>query len=453
MYKMFGVFMSSALILIFAVTLFPAHILEAQTSSEYEAKLRQEEAQLQAEIESLNKDVGRIEGQKSSIEQAIALIDAQIRALQAKIRLSSLTINNLSKDIGSKTNTVSELEDKLVRSQSSLANLMRRTDQNDAISLPEILLKDGSLSDFFVEVDSFQTLKGSLNIMMDQVRNYKAQTQEEKENLEGRKTKEANARASLQANQDLVDVKKKEQARLLSIKKGELNTYQQYVSEKQARISQIRSALFDLEGTDGIPFGDAYDYAVEAGKATGVRPAFILAILTQESDLGKNLGSCLVTDLSTGDGQGKNTGNPFQRVMYAPRDTTPFETLPQGLEKIGVPHLYRVHLLQHIILTVDLVVEWGHRNLSHQHGNFSKNVSVRQWVFLLIRQIHGIHIMRLQLLRFICQILGQEHRLILLKKMQHVVIIPDPHVIQIENHPIHFTENRWLKKQTLYRQP
>jgi len=325
--------MSSALILIFAVTLFPAHILEAQTSSEYEAKLRQEEAQLQAEIESLNKDVGRIEGQKSSIEQAIALIDAQIRALQAKIRLSSLTINNLSKDIGSKTNTVSELEDKLVRSQSSLANLMRRTDQNDAISLPEILLKDGSLSDFFVEVDSFQTLKGSLNIMMDQVRNYKAQTQEEKENLEGRKTKEANARASLQANQDLVDVKKKEQARLLSIKKGELNTYQQYVSEKQARISQIRSALFDLEGTDGIPFGDAYDYAVEAGKATGVRPAFILAILTQESDLGKNLGSCLVTDLSTGDGQGKNTGNPFQRVMYAPRDTTPFGDIATRLGK------------------------------------------------------------------------------------------------------------------------
>lgn len=302
----------------------------AQTSAAYEAQLREEERQLQAEVEALNKDVTRIQGQKSSIEQAIALIDAEIKALQAKIRLRTLTIEGLTKDIGGKAKTVSELEGKLDRSQASLANLVRRTDQNDAMSLPEILLKGGVISDFFIEVDSFQTLKGSLNSMMDEVKVYKEQTEEEKASLEDRKAKETDARKALEADRKLVDKKKAEQAQLLAIKSGELKTYQQYVSEKQARISQIRSALFDLRGADGIAFGDAYDYAVQASKATGVRPAFILAILQQESDLGKNVGNCL---LSSDDGSGVsvNSGKRFTNVMKPNRDVEPFKQITQGL--------------------------------------------------------------------------------------------------------------------------
>lgn len=306
----------------------------AQSSAqEYEAKLRDEEAKLQAEIDLLAKDVTSLQGQKKGIEQAIALIDAQIKEAEAKIRLRTLTINNLTKDIGVKSESINSLEDKLGRSQEALSGLIRRTHEHDATSLPQMLLSGKSFSDFFVEIDSFQTIKGAVNLMMDDVRDFKAQTQEEKTTLEDRKAKEADARAAVEAQKKIVESKKKEQAQLLSIKSGQLKTYQQFVADKQARIGQIRSALFDLRGSEGIPFGDAYDYAVEASKATGVRPAFILAILTQESDLGKNVGSCLMTDSTTGDGVGKNSGSAFQRVMAAPRDSVPFLTITSRLGK------------------------------------------------------------------------------------------------------------------------
>lgn len=318
----------------FAFVVFaPQTLVFAQSTADYEAKLREEEKKLQEEINLLTQDVTKLQGQKTTIEQAIALIDAQIKEAQAKIRLRTLTIDGLTKDIGSKASSIQELEGKLGRSQVSLANLIRRTNEGDSTSLPVMLLSGKEFSEFFVEVDSFQTVKKSLGLMMDDVRNFRNQTASEKADLEARKAREADARAAIQVEEKLIQSKKAEQAELLSIKNGQLKTYQQFVAEKTARISQIRSALFELRGTDGIPFGDAYDYAVEASKNTGVRPAFILAILTQESDLGKNVGSCLMTDSATGNGQGKNTGNPFQRVMAAPRDSVPFLAITARLGK------------------------------------------------------------------------------------------------------------------------
>jgi membrane-bound lytic murein transglycosylase B len=62
-----------------------------------------------------------------------------------------------------------------------------------------------------------------------------------------------------------------------------------------------------------------------------VPAALILAILTQETNLGENQGSCYVKDLATGNGVGKNTGRAFNKVMAAPRDTTPFQTITESL--------------------------------------------------------------------------------------------------------------------------
>ena len=38
-----------------------------------------------------------------------------------------------------------------------------------------------------------------------------------------------------------------------------------------------------------------------------------------------------MTNLETGDGAGKNTGSPFQKVMKAPRDTEPFRKITDTL--------------------------------------------------------------------------------------------------------------------------
>jgi membrane-bound lytic murein transglycosylase B len=101
-------------------------------------------------------------------------------------------------------------------------------------------------------------------------------------------------------------------------------TYADVLKERQQKAANIRAALFALRDSAAIPFGTALAYAKSVEKTTGVRAAFLLAIITQESDLGKNVGSCLMSNSETGDGSGKNTGTLFEQVMKAPRDTVPF---------------------------------------------------------------------------------------------------------------------------------
>lgn len=94
----------------------------------------------------------------------------------------------------------------------------------------------------------------------------------------------------------------------------------------------IRSALFALAGgSAAIPFGDALKYAEFAGAQTGVRPAFLLAILTQETNLGANVGSCYLSDADTGAGVGINTGTKIANVMKPGRDVEPFISITKSL--------------------------------------------------------------------------------------------------------------------------
>ena len=317
----------------------PAAILAQELTASERAELERQLADLEREMQKTQATIDNLSAQGASLQRDIAILDGEIKRARLKVQTAEAEIRALAAGIVVHTRTIGTLSEKMIREQDSLAQILRKTDAIDDYTLVEAVLSGAEISDFFGDLDTFASIKQAMRTSFEELRATKAETQEERAGLESQKTDQEILRSALVLAQREVEAKEAEKKKLLAETKGQESLYRGLKSSQEQTAAQIRAKLFPLRDTSGIQFGDAVRYAQAASARTGVRPALILAILSQESDLGKNVGQCLITDLATGDGKGKNTGTPFPGTMKAPRDTVPFERLMKaaGRDPLNTP--------------------------------------------------------------------------------------------------------------------
>lgn len=305
----------------------PVAILAQELTASERAALERQLADLEREMARTQATIDALAQEGNSLKRDIAILDGQIKKAKLKVQATETEIRALSAGIVLHGRTIGSLTEKMEREQASLAQIIRKTDAIDDYSLIEAVLSGREISDFFGDLDSYASVKQAMRTSFEELRATRLETEREKAGLEDQRTDQEILRAALVLDQQAVQAKEAEKRKLLAETQGQESQYRQLKSSQEQTAAQIRAKLFPLRDTSGIQFGDAVRYAQAASARTGVRPALILAILSQESDLGKNVGQCLITDLATGDGKGKNTGTPFPGTMKAPRDTVPFERL------------------------------------------------------------------------------------------------------------------------------
>lgn len=282
------------------------------------SRLTAEYNSLQKEIADLQKNLDSLVLQKNTLKGDVSLLTAQIAKAEKEIKQRGITLANLNSEIKQKVANISSLEARIESDRSLLANLLKKKDQNEVEPIFYLLLSSKDLSGLMTDVDNIGSINQGLQDLFAELRGVKTATQKEKDVLDLKKNQELDAKYEVEQKKKLIAQDEAEKKNLLNLTVKTESNYQTVLADRQRRAEVIRSALFDLRDAGGISFAKALEYANYAGGKTGVRPAIILAILSQESDLGKNIGSCYVSNLTTGDGVGKNTGSPFQRVMYAP---------------------------------------------------------------------------------------------------------------------------------------
>mgnify|MGYP003542899458 CR=1 FL=1 len=319
-----------AIVLAFVFIFTPVITVLALTDQE-RAVLEAELKVLEAEIAEKEKLLSQQKQQTGSISRDVSILTNQIEQAKLSIKAKNLQINKISEEIGNKEEVIETLDEKIEREKESLAQLLRKTNEINDTSLIHIILSNESLSEFYVDLDSFQSIKEDIRASVAEIEQVQGITAEEKKALEDKKNAEMDTKASLEDSKKKVELNEQEKKRLLSVSKGKESEYQTVLADRQKRAAAIRSALFQLRDSGAIPFGDALAYAESAQKKTGVRPAIVLAVLEQESNYGANVGSCYLKDPITGAGVGKNTGTPFSNVMKPSRDVTPFLAITKKL--------------------------------------------------------------------------------------------------------------------------
>ncbi len=304
-----------------------SQISRAQTTAEVDARRAQLQAELEEEEREIAKQVELLKAKQrdtATVAGEVELLKSQIAKSQAGINAKRVAIQRLDADIAAREGKIKTLSAKITQQQASLAELLRQVRDTQELSLVEVVLDNRGLTEVFADVDDAIAIEGALKLAFDEMRADQAEAREEQVQLAKKKDAELDAQMAIEQEKKLVEKREADKQALLAIKKDEEKAYQKILEERQRRAAQIRAALFALRDTAAIPFGKALEYATAASKKTGVRPAFLLAILKQESDLGANVGQCLLKNVNTGAGIGKNTGRAFPNVMKPDRDVPPF---------------------------------------------------------------------------------------------------------------------------------
>lgn len=309
-----------------------AQTINPSLVGERRAELEAELAELEAQIEGFRGVIQEKQKERTSLERDVAILDAQIEKSRLEIRARNLTIGRLANSIGEKSSLIALLDQKIENEKASLAELLRKVYELDQASLVELMLSYETLSDFFVDFDNFDTVQIALQFSFGEIRRTQTVAGEERSSLEERKTEEVQLRALQEFEKQRTEQREAEKQSILKVTKGQEAEYQKILSGREKDAAKIRTELFLLQGSAAIPFEKAVEYANTAFQLTGVRPAFILGVIAQESNLGENVGQCLLTNQpKKGDGKGINTGRIFSGVMKPNRDVDVFMSVTQKL--------------------------------------------------------------------------------------------------------------------------
>ncbi len=311
-----------------------------QLSDAERTQLEKERSQLLSEIAALESQIQAQKANSASLGRDISVLELEIKKKQTEIAEKNKRIAQLGKNITQKQNTIKSLTDELGREQSSFKQLIRKENALQDYNFIELFFSAQSISAFYEDLDNFNQVKEALTGSAQTIKSVREKTDSEKRQLEEEKNKENDVKYALETDKKQVEQKKGEKNTLLTASKAQEKTYAQVQADKRAKVAAIEARLFNLRDQGAIPFGEAYKMAKAASEKTGVRTAFILATLQQESAMGANVGSCYLTDDVTGSGVKISTGVAVLSVMKPTRDVAPFLEITKALGRD--PHKTRV---------------------------------------------------------------------------------------------------------------
>jgi len=325
----------SILILTFALGVLPNLFSLAQMNPQEERQsLEKELKELVEKITQYEKDITKTAEEKKTLQNQIYSLRKRIEQLDLQIRQSNLIIKDLGFQIKDTEGSIEKTSLEIERSRQKLANILRLIYEEDQRSIIEILVSEPKLSNFFDNLIALESLSSKNQELLEDIKALKSDLGGQKESLSEEKedTEKVAKIKALQKQQS--EEARKEQEQILKMTEAQ---YQKSLKEKQEaekKAAEIRDRLFELVGVPEakVPtFGEALEVAKYAAGLTGIRPAFLLAILQQESAIGKNVGQCYLVNPATGQGVRVSTGGKEPRIMHPTRDVPPFLIITKEL--------------------------------------------------------------------------------------------------------------------------
>lgn len=303
---------SGALLLALILVLLPSDQLLSQVPNgsltpEERSTLTQQLEALEAEAAKLDKEITNTQTEARTLANEVKIIDKEIKKKELEIRRLSIVIQQTQTDIKKKAASINQAKGKIGGAQKSLSASVKQLSQEDADNLLILMLKNDSLSDFFLVLNNHEQIQENLQTSLGNLREYKISLEKEKDELIEYQKGQEDTKSIQEINRRSLADKRKERDQLLKLTQGKESLFQQLLSQKKTDIAAIKNKLFYLQQA-GITAEQALAAAKAAAGRTGIRTAFLLALL--EVETGKQFENRQITV-----GHNLGTGN-WKRDMY-----------------------------------------------------------------------------------------------------------------------------------------
>jgi len=264
----------------------------AKISEQQREDLKKKLQEIQNKIEVYNGQIRQKQNDAVSLQREVGILDAQAEQAQLEIQQTELAINQLNMEIDDRVQEMSGYQEKIDSKKEILAECLRAIYEYDQTSLSEIILTKDSFSDFFNAMQSIESLQTEVQGIVNDLNSLKKGIEDQKSALEDQRNDQSALAMLQQAQRRFIEQQEQKKNDLLQQTKGQEAIFKKLMDKANSDVASIKNQLYKLDDVGvSMTFQEALNHAEFAASKTGVRPAFLLAILKKETSWGTNVGT------------------------------------------------------------------------------------------------------------------------------------------------------------------
>jgi murein DD-endopeptidase MepM/ murein hydrolase activator NlpD len=203
-------------------------------------RLEKEIASYQAQLEDLGKQKTSLDGSIKSLDLTRKKLNADINVTQNKIDKTNLTIKNLSKDIGSK-------EESIENNVEAISLGIKQTNELENETIVENVLSINDFSLIWNDIDNLMTVRERIREQIADLKQVKVELEDtRKENIDA-KNELLSLKNKLADQRKIVEQNANEKKKLLAQTKNSEANYQKLVADRLAQKQAFEQELEDFE--------------------------------------------------------------------------------------------------------------------------------------------------------------------------------------------------------------
>lgn len=202
---------------------------------------------IEAEIARFEAELLEVGAEKQTLQSAINRLETERKKVNAEISKTEALISSTDLEINKIILEITRTERDLELTEAAIADIIRSQFQASEESLIEILLRNENISEFWTEIDTFDTIKNEMASKVATLDQLQSVLEDRQGQSESKRTELSSLKDQYTDQNSILVNSRTEQAELLSATRSEEAEYQSLLAVQEAAREEIRKELRDFE--------------------------------------------------------------------------------------------------------------------------------------------------------------------------------------------------------------